>query len=95
MRGDHDVDEHVRRAISELAGAVEEKLPEPALAQLWAADQLRRAADRQIGDLLARARSSGDPGRPAYTWEELGAVLGISGQGARQRMLRQLGLRLT
>lgn len=93
--GEQDVDEHVYRAISSLAGTVQEKLPEPTLAQLWAAEQLRRAADRQIGDLLARARLSGGPGQPAYTWEDLGAVLGMSAQGARQRMLRQQRLRLT
>jgi hypothetical protein len=77
-----------------LAETVHEKLPEPTLAQLWAADQLRRAADRQIGELLARARLLGGPGQPSFTWEDLGTVLGMSAQGARQRMLRQQRLRL-
>lgn len=66
-----------------------ERFPEPVLARLWAAEQLRRAAEEHVVELLARARHGQAPGEQRYTWEELGALLGMSAQGARQRMMRR------
>lgn len=77
----------------ELAGAVRDRFPEPVLAQLWAAEQLRRAAERHVGELLEQAHRNHRVGN--YTWEELGTVLGMSPQGARQRMLRHRATRDT
>ncbi|MEU5693175.1 hypothetical protein [Actinosynnema sp. NPDC020468] len=80
------VESQARRAESEIAEALRERFPEPVLARLWAAEQVRRAADDHVGELLQEAHDGDTPQH--FTWEELGMVLGMSAQGARQRMLR-------
>lgn len=85
------MEEHARQALSTLAKVVEHRFDDGVLARLWAAEQIRRALDRQINVLLSEARGSRGQRsqRKAYTWEELGSVLGMSPQGARQRSLRR------
>ncbi|WP_433261607.1 hypothetical protein ACQPZF_27290 [Actinosynnema sp. CS-041913] len=78
--------------MTELGHAVLDLFGDPILARLWAAEQLRRSTEEQVGMLLREARRehrSGQPVHSAYTWEELGELLGMSPQGARQRMLRR------
>lgn len=79
-------DQYARRVEAELVDAVGDDFPEPVLARLWAAEQLRRATEDHVGELLEQAHRGRNP--DGYTWEELGAVLGMSPQGARQRTLR-------
>lgn len=83
--------ERARNAVAELTETVRDKFPDKALAQLWAASQLSQALQHEVDQLLTTARQAGFPGgrRPAYTWEELGRILGVSSQGARQRYLRR------
>lgn len=89
--GDIQVDEHAQNALTTLAATVERRFDSRVLAGLWAAEQIRRAMDRLIDDLLYEARQSqgGPPRHRMYTWEQLGEVLGMSAQGARQRLLRR------
>ena len=82
------VEQHIRIAESGLAQAVSDRFPEQVLATLWAAEQLRRTADERVGELLEQAHRD-DLRVAGYTWEELGSLLGMSPQGARQRMLRR------
>ncbi len=87
---DELIDEHARRAMDGLTDAVADHFGEPTLARLWAAEQLRRATVRYIDELIAEARRGRWEAHTAsHTWEEIGAVLGISAQGARQRLLRR------
>lgn len=79
----------VLHVVLQLANAVRERFPEPVLAQLWAAEQVRRSAEEQVGVLLVEARDIRQGGGHTYTWAELGGVLGMSAQGARQRAIRQ------
>lgn len=85
------VEKHAQQALSALAEVVERRFDDDVLAKLWAAEQIRRAMDSQISALLSEARGSHRqrPRRKGYTWEELGGVLGMSPQGARQRSLRR------
>jgi hypothetical protein len=91
MGGNELANEYSLEAVMRLADAVEGRLEDTLLARLWAAEQIRRATEEHIDDLLAEARRPGVEGssRSAYTWERLGAVLGISPQGVRQRALRR------
>lgn len=69
---------------------VRDSFSEEVLARLWAAEQVRHAVERQIDTLLAQVRAARPAdGRRQHTWEDLGALLGISPQGARQRALRR------
>uniref|UniRef100_UPI003F491092 hypothetical protein n=1 Tax=Saccharothrix espanaensis TaxID=103731 RepID=UPI003F491092 len=83
-------DERARHAVETLADSVRDGFSEEVLARLWAAEQVRRAVERQIDTLLAQARAARPAdGRRQHTWEDLGALMGISPQGARQRALRR------
>jgi hypothetical protein len=85
------VEEHAQKALLALADMVECRFNDRILARLWAAEQLRRTMESSIDDLLAEARQNrGQRTRQRlHTWEELGDVLGMSPQGARQRLLRR------
>lgn len=89
--GEHNlIDEHARCAVAGLSNAVADHFREPVLARLWAAEQIRRATAEFIDQLIAEARRGPWEARPsAHTWEEIGAVLGMSAQGARQRLTRR------
>ena len=49
------------------------------LRALRAAFQQRAAADRQLGDAVTAARADG------HSWASIGAMIGTSGEAARQR----------
>lgn len=62
------------------------------LAKLRAASELRRKLDAVVCELLVEGRTAVDliwgVRRPRHTYVELGAALGISPQGVRQRLQR-------
>lgn len=81
-------DERVRALVIELADQLQDHYADPALARLWAARVAQQAIEKHLDDLLAEARSK-QPGQRKRTWDEIGAALGMSAQGARQRFLRR------
>lgn len=76
-----------RALITALAAQVRPSMPDDTLAELWAVEHLRRGLETEAGRLLEVARSTASS-KPSHTWEKLGLAMGISPQGARQRLIR-------
>jgi hypothetical protein len=78
-------DEIVNQA-SALAKRFEEHEPDPmnvrdadVLRRVWEAFQRRAASEQELGDAVNTARTEG------FSWASIGAMLGTSGEAARQR----------
>jgi hypothetical protein len=78
--------EEIRAHADELARQFEDYDPQPgdirdarALRDIAAAFTRRAAADRQLADAVSVARAEG------HSWAAIGAMLGTSGEAARQR----------